>query len=71
MERPDINKDAIEFEGRMRLVARTQDMSEAERIAEQYGKSGFQTRIIKAVQGGVSIYEVWIGKTPDSVFARR
>jgi hypothetical protein len=62
LERPDIGKPALEPGMRMRLVATTQSIEEAERIAEQYEMQGFETRIIKRKQGNLSVYEVWIGK---------
>mgnify|MGYP001256690804 CR=1 FL=1 len=71
MERPDMSNETIGPGSRMRLVARTQDISEAERIAEQYKQSGFQTRIVKQMQGSLSIYEVWIGKKPEDTPAIR
>jgi len=69
MDRPDINKPVIEPGARMRLVATTQDINEANRIAEQYEMQGFQTKIMKRMQANLAIYEVWIGKNPD-VFSR-
>ena len=71
MERPDMSNEVIGPGSRMRLVARTQDISEAERIAEQYERSGFQTKVVKQMQGSLSVYEVWIGKKPDDMPAIR
>jgi hypothetical protein len=65
MERPDIGKPVIETGSQMRLVARTQDIVEANRIAEQYQLQGFQTKIVKQMQAGLAVYEVWIGKEPE------
>jgi hypothetical protein len=71
MERPDITKPLpgekpIGGPGmQYRLVARTQSIEEANRIAEQYEMKGFKTQIVKKRQGTISIYEVWIAKEPD------
>jgi hypothetical protein len=62
MERPDIGKPALGPGTRMRLIATTQSIEEADRLADQYGMQGFDTKIIKRKQGGISVYEVWIGK---------
>lgn len=71
MERPDFGGDQTSHQARMRMIARTQDRNEAERIADQYGKSGFKTAIVKDERGGIALYEVWIGKGPDPAFASR
>ncbi|MEW6748356.1 MAG: hypothetical protein AB1295_01465 [Candidatus Micrarchaeota archaeon] len=62
MERPDrtIGKTPA-----MALVARTQSIEEAERVAQQYEMKGYTTTIIKRSQGGMNLYEVWAGKEPD------
>ena len=71
MERPDISKPLpgerpVGGPGRQfRLVARTQSIEEANRIAEQYEMKGFETQIVKRMQGTIAIYEVWIAKKPD------
>jgi hypothetical protein len=65
MERPDIGKPFIgpEKPGKqLRLIATTRSLEEANRLAEQYELQGFDTRIVKKTQGGLSVYEVWIGK---------
>jgi hypothetical protein len=63
MERPDIGKPAFGPEIGMRLVARTQGIEEANRIAEQYELEGYETRVIKKKQGALALYEVWAGKS--------
>jgi len=63
MERPDIGKPALGPGTEMRLIARTQSIEEANRIAEQYELEGCETQIIKKRQGILAIYEVWAGKT--------
>ncbi len=68
MERPDITKPSP-GPGE-RLVARTQSIEEANRIAEEYEMKGFQTRISKKKEGNIALYEVWISKKPD-VFSQR
>lgn len=65
MERPDIGKPLLGPGGNFRLVARTQDVAEADRAAEQFRAQGFETKIIKKTQGTLSIYEVWVAKEPD------
>ena len=64
MERPDI-KPAIGPAKQFRLAARTQSIEEANRLAEQYEMQGFEARIEKRTQGGMSVYEVWIAKEPE------
>ena len=63
MERPEIGKPAIEPGMQMRLVARTQSIEEANRIAEQYEFQGYETQVIKKRQGALALYEVWAGKS--------
>ena len=65
MDIPDL-RNPVDDPGRdYRIVARTQSIEEAERIAEQYNLQGFETRIMKKTQGTVYIYEVWASKPPD------
>jgi hypothetical protein len=63
MERPDIGKPAFKPEMQMRLVARTQSIEEANRIAEQCESEGCETQVIKKRQGILAIYEVWASKS--------
>jgi hypothetical protein len=63
MERPDIGKPALGPGTQMRLVARTQSIEEANRIAEQYESEGYETQVMKKRQGILAIYEVWAGKS--------
>ena len=65
MERPDIGKPLLQPGGDFRLVARTQDIGEANQVAEQFRAQGFETKIVKKTQGALSIYEVWVAKEPD------
>jgi hypothetical protein len=65
MERPDIRKPFIGPGKRAQLVARTQSLEEANRIAEAYELKGFQTHITKSRQGSVTLYEVWASREPD------
>jgi hypothetical protein len=68
MERPDItNQPPGMPDPRFRMVARTQSIGEADRIAEQYSMQGFETRIVKRAQGTISIYEVWVAKPPQII----
>jgi len=62
MERPD---SSIGKSERMKLVARTQSIEEAERIAQQYELKGYRTTIVKRSQAGMALYEVWAGKEAD------
>jgi len=62
MERPDIGERGVVPGTRMRLVATTQSAEEAERVAEQYGLQGFETRVVKRKRGALAVYEVWAGK---------
>lgn len=63
MERPDIGKPAFGSEIRMRLITRTQNIGEAERISRQYEMQGFKTKVMRKMQGAIVIYEVWVGKS--------
>ncbi len=47
------------------MVARTQDIAEANRIADQYAMQGFEARMVKKAQGNLAIYEVWVAKAPE------
>jgi len=61
----DIISDPGPQEKRFRMVARTQDIAEANRIADQYVMQGFEARIVKKAQGNIGLYEVWIAKAPE------
>ncbi len=52
-------------EQRGRMVARTADIAEAERIAESYRMQGFEAVILRKAQAGLAIYEVWVNKEPE------
>ena len=65
MDRPGIDKPIIGSEKEFRCVGRTQNLDEADRIAEQYRMQGYETQIIKKMQAGLAIYEIWIGKEPE------
>lgn len=52
-------KDFIGTEYMVRCVARTQDLMEANRVAEEYEAKGYQVNIVKKQKGGVTLYEVW------------
>ncbi|MBD3210136.1 hypothetical protein GF318_02030 [Candidatus Micrarchaeota archaeon] len=65
MERPDLGKPFVKPGKTARLVARTQSIEEANRVAEEYQLKGFETYINKTSRGSVSIYEVWATKEPD------
>ena len=46
----------------MRLVATTQNLLEANKIAEDYELKGYKVRVIEQKQGIVSMYQVFAGK---------
>ncbi len=48
-----------------RLVARTMDLAEAERVAEAFEMKGYKTEILRKKQGGITMYEVWVEKKPE------
>lgn len=48
-----------------RPVARTMNLTEAEKIAEAYEMKGFKTEIVRKKQGGITMYEVWVEKKPE------
>ena len=48
-----------------RLVARTMNIEEAERMAEAFEMKGFKTEIVRKKQGGITMYEVWAEKKPE------
>ena len=52
-------KDFIGTEYTVRCVARTQDLMEANKIAEKYEAEGYQVNIVKKKKGSVVLYEVW------------
>ncbi|MBI5227238.1 hypothetical protein HY988_01500 [Candidatus Micrarchaeota archaeon] len=63
---PKIPKDLIEPDQTpSRLVGRTQNISEAEQIAQQYEMQGFSTKIVKKGQMPTVIYEVWASKKKE------
>ncbi|MEW6722447.1 MAG: hypothetical protein AB1324_04240 [Candidatus Micrarchaeota archaeon] len=66
MERPDIGTPIGPGKS-FRLVARTQDIAEADRVAEQYRLQGFETKIVKKAQGALAVFEVWAAKEPDII----
>jgi len=60
-----MDKPLIGPESTMRCVARTTNLEEANRIAEGYDEEGYETQIMKKKQGGMVLYEVWIGRKPE------
>ena len=62
MERPDLQVMGPEKE--FRLVATTTNLAEANTIAEQYEMKGYQTKITKKMRAGLSVYQVWVAKSP-------
>lgn len=55
----------MEIPERGKMVARTADIAEAERIAETYRMQGFEVSILRKAQAGLAIYEVWVSKEPE------
>lgn len=54
-----------------RMVARTTNLEEANRVAERYEAEGYQAEIMKRSQAGITYYEVWVMKKPDVFMAPR
>ncbi|HSB46455.1 MAG TPA: hypothetical protein VLD37_00460 [Candidatus Bilamarchaeum sp.] len=48
-----------------RLVGKTPDIAEAERIAEEYRLQGFTVEVLRKAQAGMALYEVWASKEPE------
>jgi hypothetical protein len=67
MDRPDINRPPQGNISGFRMVARTRSIEEAEQTAMQYRIQGFDTRITRSSQGNITLYEVWVAKTPDII----
>lgn len=65
MDRPEIPEGPITTPTRFKCMARTQNMLEAERIAKQYRMQGYEVKINRRGQGGITLYEVWAAKEPD------
>lgn len=49
---------------RMRMVARTMSIEEANAVAERYEAEGYETEIVKRKRGEIAMYEVWISGEP-------
>ena len=62
-------KDIIEPGQPLMLVGRTQNIAEAEQIAQTYEMQGFDTKIVRKGQTPVVIYEVWATKKKEGFFA--
>jgi len=60
-----MDKPVLGPETTMRMVGRTTNLEEANRLAERYEAEGFETEIRKIKQAGIVMYEVWIGKKAD------
>lgn len=63
------NIPIIDKSDQARLVVRTQNMDEANRVSEQYIAQGYKSEIRKISQAGISIYEVWVTRKPDIMVA--
>lgn len=59
-----MEKPIIGSEETYRMVGRTTNLEEANRLAEHYEMQGFKTHITKKKQGEIILYEVWISKKP-------
>ncbi|MDD5171746.1 MAG: hypothetical protein PHF60_01800 [Candidatus ainarchaeum sp.] len=70
MDRPEIPEGPITTPTKYKCMARTQNMLEAERIAQQYRMQGFTVRINRKTQGTITLYEVWVAKEPDILSAK-
>lgn len=71
MERPDIGRPFVGPGKHARMVARTQSLDEASRIAEHYQLQGFETQIVKKKQGSVVLYEIYASKEPEIFQSRQ
>ena len=60
MEKPLIGPETA-----MRMVGRTNNLEEANRLAERFEAEGYETEIVKKRQAGITYYEVWAGKKPE------
>jgi len=60
-----MDKPVLGPETTMRMVGRTTNLEEANRLAERYEAEGYGTEIIKKIHAGITVYEVWAGKKPD------
>ena len=67
MDRPDLGKPIIGPGNDFRCVGRTQNLEEANLMAQRYESEGYETQIIRKMQAGLAIYEVWISKRPDAL----
>jgi hypothetical protein len=63
MENPGL--PVIGPEREFRLVATTTSLSEANAAAEQYELQGFETKITRDTKAGITLYKVWVAKSPD------
>jgi hypothetical protein len=55
---------------RMKMVARTMSIEEANQIAEKYEAEGYETDIVKRKRGEIAMYEVWISGEPKGLYAK-
>jgi len=54
---------------RLKMVARTMSIEEANQVAERYEAEGYETEIVKKKRGDIAMYEVWIKGEPKGLFA--
>ena len=54
---------------RMKMVAQTMSIEEANQVAERYEAEGYETEIVKKKRGEMALYEVWIKGEPKGFFA--
>ncbi len=55
----------------IRCVARTQDLVEANRIADEYEAKGYTVNIVKKKRGDIALYEVWVKGEPKTLYAKK
>jgi hypothetical protein len=60
-----MDKPFVGPEKTVRCVGRTQNIEEANLIAQRYETEGYETEIIRKKQSGLTLYEIWVGKKPD------
>lgn len=65
MEWPDLTKPYVMPGKNFRLVAVTEVLQEAERLARQYEEGGYETQIVRRKRAEMVVYEVWVAKEPE------
>ena len=61
MDRPEM-PEGVTTPTKYKCMGRTQNMLEAQRIAQQYRRQGYTVKVHRKMQGGITLYEVWVAK---------